>query len=704
VNLISKSEIYLRTWYHVAIVYSGSDVRMYINGNLEASAPGTVCSNSGDLWIAGAASDGWLGCMLYPFNGKLDELRIYRRELSAQEVMGFYYRDCDPGGLPWWWKNYFFGRSDVSAEQMSPRGDMTNLQAFQLLKTPLDFYDGLVPSLSIVDGNGQNGVPECFLAQSLVVLVSGNGNVEANAPVTFTVIQGAGQLSASMNPSGTALSSTTSLTVRSDVNGHATVYFKPSIFGTGECMIGAGTGSAEPVVFSATRNPFVGCWNFDEKGGVIAHDSSHTGNDATLYNGISWGIGFDGGGGLQFNGDQCMVIPNPDNRVIPSTGHPFSLSFWLIQYAATQGSMSALISNEIYLTSGFRCGIDRGLYNTTGSGINRLKFWSGESGGNIDIDTPDEILTGQWYHVAITYSGTLARIYLNGKLESTGSGTILSNHNALVVGNGIGGYLAWDGGIEALHIYQKELSPAEVGGIYNRESNNDGLPDWWKEKYFYTLNVDPCAMASCGKGLTNLQAFQQDVNPVDYYDGHVPSVSLVSGNSQSGDAGATLENPLVVEITDAAGNPLVNAPVIFFVTGGDGGLSLPGQSGGGKKFSTRTDAGGLASVLFTLSETAGGISQIAAAAGVNTAARVGFTETTNPATSGGTGGTPSGNQSSIQNVSTSLNSDGSIDVTWGNSSSGTDSITIKTRKSDGTWDVVGTVPAGTTSYHIPPPQ
>ncbi len=44
----------------------------------------------------------------------------------------------------------------------------------------------------------------------------------------------------------------------------------------------------------------------------------------------------------------------------------------------------------------------------------------------------------------------------------------------------------------------------------------------------------------------------------------------ISGDGQEGSPGATLENPLVVEVRDQHGNPIAGAPVTFAVTEGDG--------------------------------------------------------------------------------------------------------------------------------------
>lgn len=72
-------------WYHVVYTYnsSGNAVKMYLNGNQDYS--GTVAdANSGSEVHIGVGYNGY-------FNGKIDEVRIYNRELSATEITQLYH-------------------------------------------------------------------------------------------------------------------------------------------------------------------------------------------------------------------------------------------------------------------------------------------------------------------------------------------------------------------------------------------------------------------------------------------------------------------------------------------------------------------------------------------------------------------------------------------------------------------------------------
>lgn len=71
-------------WYHVVVTRSSTELRLYINGWLSTAVP-----TSGTVPVYGAAPLAFIGnrnVNLRPWNGIIDDLRIWDRALSAQEV------------------------------------------------------------------------------------------------------------------------------------------------------------------------------------------------------------------------------------------------------------------------------------------------------------------------------------------------------------------------------------------------------------------------------------------------------------------------------------------------------------------------------------------------------------------------------------------------------------------------------------------
>jgi Bacterial Ig-like domain (group 1) len=95
------------------------------------------------------------------------------------------------------------------------------------------------------------------------------------------------------------------------------------------------------------------------------------------------------------------------------------------------------------------------------------------------------------------------------------------------------------------------------------------------------------------------------------------TLSMVSGNNQTGTTGILLATPFTVAVTDANGNPVSNVIVTFAVTVGGGTLSAT---------SAATNSAGLASSTLTLGATAG-VNTVVAASGTLAGSPITFNAT-----------------------------------------------------------------------------
>ena len=73
-------------WHHVAVVTDGTNANFYIDGTLSSQVPFTVTPTnaSADWWIGGTSFSG------RNFEGRIDDVRVYTRDLSATEVDALY--------------------------------------------------------------------------------------------------------------------------------------------------------------------------------------------------------------------------------------------------------------------------------------------------------------------------------------------------------------------------------------------------------------------------------------------------------------------------------------------------------------------------------------------------------------------------------------------------------------------------------------
>lgn len=84
VYFYGNTTVQLNTWYHVAMTYDNAMLKLYVNGTLDgsAAATGPITPIGEPMRIGGVGTGPW------DFAGKVDELSLYDRALSASEIQG----------------------------------------------------------------------------------------------------------------------------------------------------------------------------------------------------------------------------------------------------------------------------------------------------------------------------------------------------------------------------------------------------------------------------------------------------------------------------------------------------------------------------------------------------------------------------------------------------------------------------------------
>lgn len=228
------------------------------------------------------------------------------------------------------------------------------------------------------------------------------------------------------------------------------------------------------------------------------------------------------------------------------------------------------------------------------------------------------------------------------------------------------------------------------------DSDHDSLPDGWEWTNFGTAGVlggdDPD-----GDGLTNLQEYQQGTDPNNYYSQGGATITptlIMAGNNQQGYAGRYLTDPLSVEVRNGINGPLlINAPVVFAVSSGNGGGLAHGTDTNYPEatLTVRSGTDGTARAFFMQPDTVSTSSSITAVAGAST---VTFGTVTNDQL-------PANPPSKMTKT---VNPDGSTDLNWQDNSNNETEFIIQRQRPDGTWENIGTVTPNTTTFHIPAPQ
>jgi glucose/arabinose dehydrogenase len=362
------------------------------------------------------------------------------------------------------------------------------------------------------------------------------------------------------------------------------------------------TAPTTAATYTATYAPVTGqsglvaAYAFNEGAGGTTVDATGKGHIGSLV-GATWTTAGKNGNALSFNGTSNLVSIADANDLDLSTGltmeawvRPTTLSGWrsVALKEAPGGLAYALYAHD-------NAPRPAGTLNT----------------GGIDINVPGTaaLPLSTWTHLALTYDGSNARLYVNGGQVGViaAPGALRSTGNPLTIGgNNIWG--EWFAGqIDDVRIYNRALSAGEITTDMTAPVGGAPPPDTTPPTVsitnpaaaaFVAGAVTIAASASDNSGtIANVQ-FLVDGVALGGPDTSAPfTASWATGGSSNG------SHALTARATDAAGNQATSASVSVTV---DNVLPLVAISSptGGTVTGTITvsgnasDANGIASVLF----------------------------------------------------------------------------------------------------------
>lgn len=229
----------------------------------------------------------------------------------------------------------------------------------------------------------------------------------------------------------------------------------------------------------------VAYWRLGETSGNTANDSSGNGHNGTYIGSPALGQGGslsgDSDAAAAFNGSSSYVNVGSVSALQFANNEPFSIEFW----TKPDASKSQLVSIVTYAISansyGYYCSFD-----TTGTVVTDgvfCDYWSGPGGNFHRISSPNGIVSkGAWHHIVYTSDGsnTLAgrHIYVDG-FDSTAMryangtpGSIDYSGAQFQIANRTSSYYA--GSMDEVAVYNKALTPTQVGNHYNISTNSYG--------------------------------------------------------------------------------------------------------------------------------------------------------------------------------------------------------------------------------------
>jgi hypothetical protein len=155
----------------------------------------------------------------------------------------------------------------------------------------------------------------------------------------------------------------------------------------------------------------VGLWNFNEGTGTVIHDQSSGKNDLHISGAPKgkakpttpkWVVTPDGQG-LLFRAEDRKRL---GGRAVKLTNQ-VTCEMWLkpVKYGKSMGLYGAMQ----YCKNGFRTGLGGDL---------KIYFNLEGKGKEIGVKSKQALKSGEWSHVACTYDGQVAKVYINGKLDN----------------------------------------------------------------------------------------------------------------------------------------------------------------------------------------------------------------------------------------------------------------------------------------------
>ena len=497
-------------WVYVFSTYDGKNIKNYINGQLMNTIEqnGEISTNTpiGAFTIGNYNSPS----SSYAFRGRIDDLRVYNRALSPQEVSDLY--NYAPGPVGYWKMDEKSGSYAYDTSGNGNTGTLTNSPTWNNGKIgggiKFDGSDDYIEktSFSGIDNTTNSHTWEAWIKTGSdvstyrVFLALGAGGDTIN---TGDVRVQGNNIDAYWHGSshvfGGILGTTTLAT---DTWYHVAVIFadgsypilyingisEGSTTGTAQSFAGSSwkfragstlysdgaatyNGSIDDIKIynyartadqikedmlgrsgsSVSEKSTLGYWKFDEGSSSTAYDSSGQGYNGTI-TGATWTNNGKFGKVLTFaNTDDKVQMSSP---MITGTGD-FTFSAW-IKRAAT-GSVDSIISN--YGLDPCTGGVEYYVYN------DHVGIYIGSS-----VNGSATISANTWYHVAATRNNGSVTLYINGSVDATGTlaGSIGNGCN-LAIGNGPN-YTSekFEGQIDEVKVYNYALTADEIKLDMNR--------------------------------------------------------------------------------------------------------------------------------------------------------------------------------------------------------------------------------------------
>ncbi|MBW2974917.1 hypothetical protein KY366_04330, partial [Candidatus Woesearchaeota archaeon] len=489
----SASTYAIGEWNHFVCRFNGSDLTAYLNG-----VPGTTTqpdrvppsSSSQNVRIAQWSTGGW------NFNGSIDEVRIWNRSLSVDEIYQEYISNLNKYDTDKW---LLYVNQSLNASDGLPDGTYTYQTFVSDINGMQDqteertiHIDSTEPGITLnYPGSGSTitssfinfnwtatdntaSVLSCNLTLDGAVNVSGISST-SGTPTNYTV-SGVSDATHTWNIScwDNVSNVNTSLTYSFSVDASV-----PSINFTSPTPPN-GSRRAEDWIYvnvSASDNSnistvidfddsLVSWWRMDDlnaSGDVVDYMGRNNGSavgDAAQTDDGYMGKAFDFDGAGDY-----INLGNPDS--LNSFNSSMSVAAWInLRGQAGDNGWPSIVYKEYYDEAHLD---DSYLFNIAWS-TKKPQFgvYTNNPASPYYVSSSTAISLNVWYHVVATYNGSRIAIYINGTYEGSSSASGDISPSTLDVGIGTHSTSSnyFNGTIDDVMVFNRSLTQAEVLALY----------------------------------------------------------------------------------------------------------------------------------------------------------------------------------------------------------------------------------------------
>lgn len=438
-------------WEHVAATFDGTTATFYVNGVPTGSGPFSFGSGAQAAVVFGASQTNGEN----PFNGALDDVRLYDRALSPAEVAQL----AAEGAASQVTVPDVVGMVQATAQS-------TITSAGLVVGTVTQTSSSTVAQGKVISQNPAAGTSAAPGSSVNLVISSGPTPTTVQVPNVVGMTQAAAQTTIT---SGGLVAGTVTEASTSTIALYSVISQNPAA-GT---SVTRGSSVNLVVASGPSVGPGNACliarWKLDEVSGALAKDSAGT-NNATLRNGPVWQpTAGKFSGALSFDGVDDYL--DCGNSTAFNLGQQVTLAAWVNTQDAGKSA------HRDWLSKGDHT------YTLKYNVLNQVEFCIYDGAWFTATYPAGSSFNGAWHHVAGTYDGSAAKLYVDGALQATTphvGHTETRTHNLYIGANSELAGRNSHSLIDDVRIYSCALTAAEVGLLAGKPPAEPNLVGWWK--------------------------------------------------------------------------------------------------------------------------------------------------------------------------------------------------------------------------------